>query len=66
MNLAMQLIPEWRSLVWSLAVIVLFVAGILALGRSSYGDWVRRFYERRDRLQTLLGDEGKHDPIKKN
>lgn len=39
----------------SAAIVLLFIGGIYAVSSSSYGDWVREFYARRDRLQTLFG-----------
>lgn len=38
----------------SAAIVLLFIAGIYAMSSSGYGDWVREFYARRDRLQTLF------------
>lgn len=51
--------PEWAIDLSSLIVTLLFLLGVYALSVSSYGDWVREFYAKRDRLQTLFGDDKK-------
>ena len=49
--------PNWAIVLSSLVITLLFLLGVYALAASSYGDWVREFYVKRDRLQTLFGDE---------
>jgi len=51
------MMPNWAIGLSSLAVTLLFLFGLYSLAASSYGDWVREFYARRDRLQTLFGDD---------
>ena len=53
------LIPVWAGVIVSLIITALFVLGVFGLAASPYGDWVREFYARRDRLQTLFGDKKK-------
>jgi hypothetical protein len=53
--------PDWATYLVSLAITILFLLGIYALAASSYGDWVREFYAKRDRLQTLFGDDEKKE-----
>ena len=48
--------PQWAMGLVSLVITLLFVLGIFALAASLYGAWVREFYAKRDRLQTLFGD----------
>lgn len=52
--------PAWATTVLSsLVIIFLFLAGLYAFASSEYADWVREFYAKRDRLQTLFSDEKK-------
>ena len=53
--------PDWANGLVSLIIIVLFVLAIFGLAASPYGDWVREFYAKRDRLQTLFGEDKKPD-----
>jgi len=48
--------PQWAMGLVSLVITLLFLLGIFALAASPYGAWVREFYAKRDRLQTLFGD----------
>lgn len=53
--------PEWAMGLFSLIVTLLFLLGVYALAASPYGDWVREFYAKRDKLQTLFGDDKKKE-----
>lgn len=53
--------PQWAVGLSSLVIMLLFVSAVYAIGVSSYGDWVREFYAKRDKLQTLFGDEKKKE-----
>ena len=52
---------EWAMVLSSLMVTLLFLLGVYALAASPYGDWVREFYAKRDKLQTLFGDDKKKE-----
>lgn len=52
---------EWVVYLGSAAVVLLFVVSVYAMSASAYGDWVREFYAKRDRLQTSFGDESEKD-----
>ncbi len=45
------------DLVIGIVVTLLFLLGVYALAASSYADWVREFYAKRDRLQTLMDSD---------
>jgi hypothetical protein len=51
--------PSWANSLVSLIVIALFVLAVFGLAASTYGDLVREFYARRDKLQTLFDDDTK-------
>jgi len=51
--------PQWADYVLGFIITLLFLLAILRLAGSSYGDWVREFYAKRDRLQTLFGNDKK-------
>jgi len=51
--------PEWATVLSSAIVTLLFLLGVYALAASPYGDWVREFYAKRDKLQTLFSDDKK-------
>jgi len=57
--------PDRATGLVSLIIIVLFVLAIFGLAASPYGDWVedwvRDFYAKRNRLQTLFGEDKKSD-----
>lgn len=53
--------PGWAMGLSSLIVTLLFLLGVYALAASPYGDWVREFYAKRDKLQTLFGDDKKKE-----
>lgn len=53
------LMPNWAIALSSLLIALLFLLAVYALAASPCGDWVREFYAKRDRLQTLLGDKTK-------
>jgi len=53
------MMPNWAIALSSLVITLLFLLAVYALAASPYGDWVREFYAKRDRLQTLFGDKTK-------
>jgi hypothetical protein len=53
--------PNWAIGLSTLVVTILFLLGVYVLVASPYGDWVREFYAKRDRLQTLFGDDKKKE-----
>ena len=53
--------PIWANVLVSLIITVLFLLGLFGLAASPYGEWVRGLHAKRDRLQTLFGDEKKKD-----
>ena len=53
--------PQWAIGLSSVIITILFILGVVALAASPYGDWVRGFYAKRDRLQTLCGDNKKKE-----
>jgi len=53
--------PEWAIALSSLIVTLLFLLCVYALAASPYGDWVREFYAKRDRLQSLFGGDKKNE-----
>jgi hypothetical protein len=55
------MMPDWAIGLSSLVITLLFLLGAYALAASPYGDWVREFYAKRDRLQTLFGTDKKND-----
>ena len=53
--------PEWAIGLSSIIVTLLFLLGVYALAASSYGDWVREFYAKRDKLQTVFSNDKKKE-----
>jgi hypothetical protein len=51
--------PGWATVFSSAIITLLFLLGIYALAASPYGDWVREFYAKRNKLQTLFSDDKK-------
>jgi len=49
--------PSWANGLVSLILIALFVLAVLGLAATPYGDWVREFYAKRHKLQTLFDDD---------
>jgi len=50
-------IPDWPIVLSSVAVVLFAVIVFYAMTSSPYGDWVREFYAKRDKLQTLFGED---------
>jgi hypothetical protein len=53
--------PKWATGISSLVVTLLFLLGVYGLAASPYADWVREFYAKRERLQTLFGNDEKKE-----
>lgn len=53
--------PLWVDALSSLLITVLFLLAVWGLAASPYGDWVREFHAKRDRLQTLFCDDKNKD-----
>jgi len=53
------MLPSWAQILIGISFVVLFILGLFAIAASPYGDWVREFYAKRDRLQTLFTNDSK-------
>lgn len=53
--------PAWANGLVSLTITIVFLLAVFGLAASPYGDWVREFYAKRDRLQTLFARNKKKD-----
>jgi hypothetical protein len=51
--------PTWAVYLSSIGIVILAAGLFYALTSGTYGDWVRDFYAKRDRLQTLFEDDKK-------
>jgi len=58
--------PDWASVTIGLIITCLFVSAVFGLGATAYGDWVRRFYAKRDKLQTLFSEDNQGDEKRKS
>jgi hypothetical protein len=56
-----DLLPAWPTLLISAVIVVIWITLMCLMSASSYGDWVRSSYEKREKLQTLFGDENERE-----
>jgi hypothetical protein len=54
------MLPTWAQAVIGIAIAAIFVFAVIAMAGGGYGDWVREFYAKRDKLTTIFGDDDKH------
>ena len=56
-----DLLPAWATLLIGAVIVVIWITLMCLVSASSYGDWVRSFYAKREKLQSLFADENERE-----